>query len=88
MKVLFTNQFEKDIRKIKNRDLARNIENVILSVKNAPGIGEINNLRKLKGYQNAYRIRIGDYRMGIYINEDVVEFACFMNRKEIYRYFP
>jgi mRNA interferase RelE/StbE len=88
MQVLFTNQFAKEIRKIKDKNLAVNIEEVILSVKNALNISEINNLKKLTGYKNAYRIRIGDYRIGLYITGDIVEFACFMDRKEIYKYFP
>ena len=66
--------------------LARNIEQVILSVKEASALSEIDNLKKLKGYTNAYRI--SDYRIGLYFTEGIIEFACLLNRKDVYRYFP
>ena len=88
MEILFTNQFEKDIRKIKDKALAVNIEKVILSSKSAKKISEIANIKKLKGSQNAYRIRIGSYRIGIYVTDNTLEFVCFMSRKDIYKYFP
>jgi mRNA interferase RelE/StbE len=88
MRLLFTKDFEKEIRKLKNKVLARQIEDAVLNVKQAANIAAIRNLKKLKGHSNAYRIRAGEYRIGVYIDGNVVEFACFMNRKEIYRYFP
>ena len=88
MQVLFTNQFLKDIRKIKDNRLANNLEEVILSIKISPNISDIKNLKKLKGYHNVYRVRIGDYRIGLIITSNTVEFCCFMNRKDIYKYFP
>ncbi|MGH8000971.1 MAG: type II toxin-antitoxin system RelE family toxin [Brasilonema sp.] len=49
---------------------------------------EITNLKKLKGYDNAYRIRIGDYRIGIIFDDETVMFQRVLHRKDIYRYFP
>ena len=42
---------------------------------------------KLKGYQNEYRIRVGDYRVRYEIRdkESVVLLLHCMHRKEIYR---
>jgi mRNA-degrading endonuclease RelE of RelBE toxin-antitoxin system len=48
----------------------------------------IANLKKLKGHLTAYRIRSGDYRIGIFIENKVVIFACFAHRKDIYNEFP
>jgi mRNA interferase RelE/StbE len=88
MQVLFTKDFEKDIKKIKIKKLAFLVEEAILNVKNANDSSEIRNIKKLKGHNHAYRIRTGDYRIGIYIDGNTVEFSCFLNRREIYRYFP
>ncbi len=88
MQVLFTNQFLKDIQKLKDKRLAKNIEEILFEVKNVSDLSEIKNLTKLKGYQNAYRIRIGDYRIAIFISGATIEFVRFMNRKDIYKYFP
>jgi len=35
-----------------------------------------------------YRIRLGNYKMGITIIENQVTFIRFLHRKEIYKYFP
>ena len=88
MRVLFTHQFLKQVRNVKDKRLAKRIESAISEIKNASSLSEINNLKELKGYNNAHRIRVGDYRIGIYFIKNTVEFSCFMHRKEIYRYFP
>ncbi|MGD1913346.1 MAG: type II toxin-antitoxin system RelE/ParE family toxin [Rivularia sp. (in: cyanobacteria)] len=57
-------------------------------VENAENIGEINNIKKLKADGDYYRIRIGDYRIGLRIYDDVIVFVRALQRKDIYRYFP
>jgi len=42
----------------------------------------------MKGYPNRYRIRIGDYRVGLEINQDKIEIMRVLHRREFYRYFP
>ncbi|WP_218651862.1 type II toxin-antitoxin system RelE/ParE family toxin [Nostoc sp. C052] len=49
---------------------------------------EITNLKKLQGYENAYRIRVGDYRIGLIFDGEIVLFQRVLHRKDIYRYFP
>jgi mRNA interferase RelE/StbE len=46
--------------------------------------------QKLSGYRSFYKIRVGDYRIGLYIeaNEYLVEFQRVLHRREIYRKFP
>jgi mRNA interferase RelE/StbE len=88
MQVLFTQQFARQIKKVNDKRLAREVELAILNVKQASILSEVHNLKKLKGSNHAYRIRLGDYRIGLFVSDTAVEFACFMNRKEIYRYFP
>jgi len=88
MKVVFTKQFNKDIGKIKDRRIASLVESAIVTVKLSSKLSEINNLKKLTDYNNAYRIRIGDYRLGIFVDDEAIMFTRFLHRKEIYRYFP
>ena len=45
-------------------------------------------LKKLRGERNYFRIRIGDYRLGLKIEGQLVTLVRIINRKEIYRYFP
>lgn len=45
---------------------------------------------KLRGSKNHYKIKVGEYRIGIKINreEKIIEFRRVLHRKDIYRYFP
>ena len=43
---------------------------------------------KLQGGDDFYRIRVGDYRLGIIVELEAVVFVRCLNRREIYRYFP
>ena len=52
------------------------------------GLIYIENVKKLQGYENAYRIKIGDYRIGVIFENGDITFCRVMHRKEIYRYFP
>jgi len=49
---------------------------------------EIPNLKKLKGANDCFRVRIGDYRIGLRVKGDEVRLIRFLNRKDIYKNFP
>lgn len=87
MKVVFLNSFKKDVLKISNVKLKEQVKSVILAIEVAESIKELTNLKKLKGYSTAYRIRIGDYRLGFYYDNEVVEMARLVKRNDIYKVF-
>ena len=88
MKLAFTNKFLKQVSKLKDKKLAKEIEKVIESTEAATSISEIKNLKKLKGHKDFYRIRVGDYRIGIQFKNSEFTYAAIDNRKDIYKYFP
>jgi len=88
MKIKFESKFSKDLRKIKDQKLLSQIKIVINECKLAQTLDDIKNLKKLKGYQTFYRIKIGDYRLGMAIINDELIFTRFLHRREIYRFFP
>jgi mRNA interferase RelE/StbE len=49
---------------------------------------DIPNLKKLKGYKFYYRIRFGNYRAGIRIQNNMLVFERLLHRKDIYKFFP
>jgi len=57
-------------------------------VENAKSPHEIKSIKKLKGYKTAFRIRQGNYRIGIFIEKGEVLFAAIALRKNIYKKFP
>ncbi|MBU1421765.1 MAG: type II toxin-antitoxin system RelE/ParE family toxin [Pseudomonadota bacterium] len=47
-------------------------------------------LAQMRGFPGKYKIRIGDYRIGVTINKQKKEIVCnrIAHRKDIYRLFP
>ncbi len=88
MNIRYESSFEKDLRKIRDKDLLQKIKDAINEVKKAKNTKDINSLKKLKGYETFYRIKLGDYRIGIEIIRDEMIFTRFLHRKEVYRFFP
>ena len=90
MKTDHTKAFFRDLKKISNPTTKAEIEQVLLAVQNAQTKKDIPELKKLKGSKRGifYRIKIGDYRIGITINSDIVTFIIFMHRKDFYKFFP
>ncbi|MEZ4825749.1 MAG: type II toxin-antitoxin system RelE/ParE family toxin [Bacteroidia bacterium] len=94
MKVSIDKTFEKDVSKVSSSSVRQKIAEVIEQVITASGRKEIHNLKKLQGYKSYYRIKLGDYRLGIEIvsevdtGDEVVCFVRFLDRKDVYKYFP
>jgi len=80
--------FEKDTDKIKDKNLLNTIANYIESFEKIDNIKSIKNIKKLKGSNRFYRIRIGDYRIGLELKNETIELVRFLHRKDIYKYFP
>ena len=89
MNVLYTKKFNKDIDQItKDKKLKKNLLELITRIKQAGALTELESVRKIHGYDKYYRIRVGDFRLGIKITNDGVEMLRFLHRKDIYRRFP
>lgn len=88
MQVVFLAKFSKDLDEIKSKKLKTAILEIIENLEKTGELKEITSLKKMKGHRTAYRIRLGDYRLGLYIESKKVILARFVHRKDIYRLFP
>jgi len=88
MKLDFKASFVKDLKRIRNKSIYRRVRGLIQEVELAANTLEIKDIKKLKAEGKYYRIRIGDYRVGLIITDDLVIFVRCLHRNEIYRYFP
>lgn len=88
MNVEFRKSFEKDLRKLRDAEILARVQQVIEAVENAESLNDLTNLKKLESENDCYRIRVGDYRIGVTVYEDVVTFVRILHRKNIYKYFP
>jgi mRNA interferase RelE/StbE len=87
VEVVYLRKFHKDLQSLP-ADIKEQIKTVIINCKAASHPREILALKKLKGHPYAYRLRLGNYRVGIFIENGTVEFARIAHRKDIYRFFP
>ena len=89
MRTDFRKSFARDLRRRKNdSDFLDRVKEAIEDVELSETTSRITNLKKLKGESGYYRIRFGNYRIGIKIEDDLVIFIRALHRKDIYRYFP
>jgi mRNA-degrading endonuclease RelE of RelBE toxin-antitoxin system len=57
-------------------------------IPNCENFTAINNIKNIKGTKNAYRIRVGYYRIGFFLEENKIIFSRVLHRRDIYRFFP
>jgi mRNA interferase RelE/StbE len=89
MKTLYQPSFIKDLKALKSTSVFRQINKLVFEdIPNYQTLDDISNLKKLKDEDSAYRIRIGDYRIGVISDGDTIIFERVLHRREIYRYFP
>jgi mRNA-degrading endonuclease RelE of RelBE toxin-antitoxin system len=88
MKVEFLKKFSKDLDEVKVKSVKRSLIHLIEFIESADSLDDIPNTKKLKGHKTAYRIRVGDYRLGFFFENATIIFARFLHRKDIYKIFP
>ena len=88
MKAIFLSSFLKDVKKLRNAKLQNAVAETIRDVEAAASIDGVRSIKRLSGHREYYRIRIGDWRIGIKIEGQTVLFVRCLNRKEVYRCFP
>jgi len=88
MNVKVRGKFNKQIKSIKDTKLKLKILSIIEDLEKENSLDQIRNVKKMKGSENAFRIKLGNYRIGFFEEEDYIELAVFAHRKDIYRFFP
>ncbi len=87
MEVLFLRSFEKDLSKA-DATVRKRILVLIRRMEAAESVFGLQQVKKLKGSKEAYRIRIGHYRLGFFVSVQQFQLARLIDRREIYRFFP
>ncbi|MGK7958368.1 MAG: type II toxin-antitoxin system RelE/ParE family toxin [Crocosphaera sp.] len=87
--IKYTKRFLKELACLP-QDVQSRIELIVfneLESDNPFGLGYIN---KMKGYKDKYKIRVGDYRIGLTLDKKNQTIICqrVAHRREIYKIFP
>ncbi len=89
MIVEFDKSFEKSLDKLQDKSIYPKIEVVISKLESLQLLIGIPNLTKLSGFNDFYRYRVGDYRIGIErIDDERIRLIVIAHRKDIYKIFP
>jgi mRNA interferase RelE/StbE len=88
MQIELTRKFQKQVENCHDKDIKSKVYEIIRSVMKTESMIRFHNLKKLTGYKYSYRIKQGDYRIGLLIKDKTVVFAAFDHRSDIYKYFP
>jgi len=88
MKVEFLSTFNKDLNKLSSAPVRKSLKTLIIKLESSENLSSIPNLKKLTRHKYAYRIRLGDYRVGFFFENNVIQLARIAHRKDIYRIFP
>ena len=76
----FSKDFDKQTARIKDRSLINRVGKVINRVVESDSLKEIPNLIPITGHPGYFRVRIGDYRLGISLEGNTVWFLFFGKR--------
>ncbi len=89
MKFKTERSFLKDFQKIKDNRIREKIQKVIENITQADSLLEINNLEKISGTNDYYRVKFDyNYRIGIKADLDCLELLRICRREGFYRLFP
>ena len=81
--------FIRDLKRVRSASVRRRVERTIESIEAAANLAAIPGISRITATgEPHYRIRIGDYRLGIAVQGDVVVLVRFLHRSDIYRFFP
>ena len=89
MIIEFDKSFSKSLDKLKDTKVKAKIEHIINDFDNAQILTDIKGIKKMVGFNSYYRIRLGDYRLGIELKPgNIARFIIVAHRKDIYKIFP
>lgn len=89
MKVQYRQAFLKDLKKLKNQPIYHEIFTLVFTtLPEAKTLQDVPGVKALAGAPKRYRLRLGQYLVGIAVEGDTVEVMPVLHRRDFYRYFP
>ena len=88
-KVEYTKRFLKELSRLPKEAQAQ-AERMVFEKLSSTNPFELGYLEHMRGYPDKYKIRIGQYRIGITIDKHKKSMVCqrIAHRKDIYKIFP
>jgi len=84
VKIIFRRSFAKDLKKIRQNAILQEVQAVLEQIEQSASLHDIPNVTHLTSEGPYYRIRIGDYRLGLFVEDEAITFVRFLHRRDIY----
>jgi mRNA interferase RelE/StbE len=86
---LYTKTFLKELNELPDK-VRKKAESIVFDKLVNQNPFEIGSIEKMKGYKDKYKIRIGDYRIGLTIDKisGTILLQRLVHRRDIYNKFP
>jgi mRNA interferase RelE/StbE len=88
LKTNYRKRFLKELAKVPPKLRIKIEEFVFTKATKLNTIEEAKIIEKMTGYSSYYKIRFGDYRVGLKYKDKAIVFERVLHRKDIYKYFP
>ena len=88
MLLTYEKSFLKDIKKLKDKQQANKLKEILSQLEDTDDLMQFPNVKKLKGFATYYRIKINNYRLGFSYENGEIHVIRFVHRKDIYKVFP
>ncbi|MCX6198577.1 MAG: type II toxin-antitoxin system RelE/ParE family toxin [Bacteroidetes bacterium] len=92
MRIVVKKSFDRDIEKVKNKDLRIALDEKLGQIEKAKSVDNVTGLKLLRGYTHHYRILVKtedmSYRIGAVIRKETIWLVRFLPRKIVYKKFP
>ena len=88
MKIEYKKKFLKELSKLPLPHRTTIEKFVFEYLPTLKSVTEANRIEKMRGYDQYYKLRFGDYRVGLKYKNDILTLERVLHRKEIYKFFP
>lgn len=87
MNVLYRTSFLRDLKK-QRADYNAIYTLAFETLPTTNTLQELPQVKALTGHSGRYRIRLGNYRIGLEVTANTIELVRVLHRRDFYRYFP
>jgi len=88
MKLEFRKSFIRDLKNVSDESLLKRVKETVETIEKSKTLEDAPNRKKLKGKENYFRVKFGNYRLGFALEGETIIFVRFLHRKDIYKFFP
>lgn len=88
-KIEYNKKFLKELSSLP-KEIQSRVELIVFNELETQNPFELGYISKMKGFKDKYKIRVGDYRIGLTIDKDNHVIICqrVAHRRDIYQIFP